>query len=184
MGNTNFKSEKKLSIVLVGLCVIIVGLFVAIVIIMSTTMGKDYREVGEGMIDCGKLDEFNNSADVSNCLATLYEDDGEEKTLAEYKRRIDTAFENEDYDLFYGLILGRASFYYYILEKDCDVVTSSLDDDRVSVMSPLQRLDYYQAAMDFCSECKDETRRDYYQKKIDQLSSEENIDELFEGGYE
>lgn len=184
MRNKDSVSERKLSIFLVGLCVVIVGLVVAIIIVMSTTMGKDYREIGEEMIDCGKLDEFNNSAEVSNCLAALNEDNGEEKTLAEYKRRIDSAFENEDYDMFYGLILGRASFYYYILEKDCDTMISSLNDDRVSVMPPLQRLDFYQSALDICSECEDEIKMDYYQKKIDQLYSEENINELYEGGYE
>ena len=184
MGNTKSDSEKKLSLILVGLCVVVVGLIIAIIIVASTTMGNDYRQIGEEMVNCGKLDELESPADVSNCLADLYNEVGEEKTLSEYREKMDSAFEKGDYDMFYGLLLGRASFYYYILEKDCEVVTSSLDDDRVVAISPLQRLDYYQSAVSICSECNDVVKMNSFEQKIDQLYLEDNNEELFEGSYE
>ena len=166
MGSIIKKPEKKLILILGGLCLLIICLVVGIAVVSNLPKGEESGMIVFGedktATDCSNIDKLDDSPSIINCLGYQYGHDDKDGALQAFQRKIDSSFDEGKYDLALELIAGRSTMFY--LNDECDKAIGPLDDNRINLASSFAKYDYYLNAADIASSCSDDEKAEYYEK--------------------
>lgn len=175
MGKMSRNKEKNLVIVLIGLCLVIFFLVFGIVLVKMRPKGEGDGSIVFGLdnttTDCSDIDKLTVSTHIINCLGDQYNKGDEDGALDAFQRRIDSSFEEKDYDLALKLIVGRSYMYY--LDDNCEKAIDSLEDERVVDASSIEKYYFYADAEDLSLTCENSKKAEYYENLVMQFEDSE-----------